>query len=93
MNSLNLIEGEPRDTLALLIGGLGGLVAFGLGCLEFSRRRTDEPETSMSRRFLLMVGAAGIALAFLGVALQSAKPDPAPPKPSSDTPADSRPGG
>ncbi len=92
MNSLNLIEGEPRDTLALLIGGLGGVVAFGLGCLEFTRRDSDEPETSMSRRFLLAVGAAGIALAILGVAMQSAKSDPAPPKPSSVTPADSRPG-
>lgn len=71
MNSLNIIEGETRDRLALLIGGPGGIIVFALCCIGFSRRTTDEPEATMSRKFILLAGGAGIVIAALGLALQS----------------------
>jgi hypothetical protein len=71
VNALNLVGGEPRDRLALLLGGLGGALVVALGSLEFSRKDGDEPQTSVSRRFVVGAVAVGLAVAVLAMFLQS----------------------
>lgn len=73
VNTLNLVSGEPRDRLALLLGGFGGVVVVTLACIEFSRKDGDEPHTSVSRRFVFGAVAVGLAVAVLATFLQTMK--------------------
>jgi CubicO group peptidase (beta-lactamase class C family) len=75
-NALNLIGGERRGPVALLLGGVGGLIVAALGALDFARRDAGEAETTVSRKVMLAGGAAALCFTALGVYLQ--RPNAAP---------------
>lgn len=77
VNTMNLVAGEQRAPMALLVGVIGGVIVAALGCLEFVRRDAGEAGLTISRRLLLTGGAAVIAVGALGVYMQRTKAKPA----------------
>gem|GEM_PF-337408 len=77
LNTVNVGTGESRARLALILGGIGGVIVAVLGDLEFVRRDADEAGITISRRLALLCGATAIGLAALGVYVQLPKAKPA----------------
>lgn len=71
VNTMNIVTGEQRSQLALLLGVGGGVVVALLGCLEFVRRDAGEAGITFGRRLLWLGGAAVFGIGALGVYLQA----------------------
>ncbi len=78
LNTLDVLTGEQRSRIALLLGVGGGIVVAAFGCLEFVRGDAGEAGTRVSKKVMLLGGTAALGLAALGVYLQIPKTKPVP---------------
>jgi hypothetical protein len=53
LNTMNMVTGESRARIALLLGAIGGVIVAVLGCLEFVRRDAGESGITISRKLTI----------------------------------------